>query len=139
LFEFNENTDLIKAGLMARPKHIENCTRPLEAPKDAEFGEYSFVSIMLRLRKMKSAWYRRINAIQVPVTHEYERFPIRTIINTKAMPIQTSPLAWGLMVPEASSKPVRAMKLSVDSTMKAHGNMDMQKLYSLALSIFRRR
>lgn len=50
LLEANKKTDLVKAGLTARAKHIENCTRPLEAPKDAGFGELSFVNIMLILR-----------------------------------------------------------------------------------------
>jgi hypothetical protein len=74
---------------------------PLVTPNDDSFGEYSFVSIMLRLKGNIQVNIKQES--QLEYTYANERFTKRDIDNTNAMPAQSRLVVCEFMTPVTSS------------------------------------
>ena len=120
---------LTKAGLKAREKQIQHCTRPMVDPRDEGRGEYSLTSSMFTLCRGDD---RQPSIMEPKNTHEYARKPTLAMDSTRPIPIQSIEVVQGSKIPVVSSRPLRAMILSAGRAMKVNGQIPMQILYILA-------
>lgn len=116
-------TDLAKAALTQREKHIDDCTRPLAEPKYEGFGTLFLIRIMLALLR-----YQMKNKNEGINTDEYAIPPTRLRTSTITIPTQRAEWERLPSCPVLSSSPHLAITLSMGRNKNVTGQAAIDRL-----------